>query len=393
MTHRLTSFLVVALAALLVLPLTADAQILNRLKRELNKNKQDAQQAAQDEAARGVLSEVDRDQQRRQERLGLKDNAAAPLDAPHVRYRLTTTFDMGAAGAVTQLMGLDADPTWVSMSGLTKREDIGRTSTITDAEAMTITHLDHETKTYRVTSIAEAMEQARAQLEALRAQMDETETQAAEDAAGDYSFTVRVEHPEQTATINGVPATQHLIIVETIYEGEQPEDAEEDPYGGRSFTVTELWLTDQIAGYETMQAFDARVGAQTAAAMGPDPLALAPMMAGQDPRASAAFARVADEMEAMDSGLAIRTTMHNVVVPEDEELDLVAVFQEAQAARERPKGLAGLAQMAEDAEAQPADGAVRQQTVFRFGFDLSDLATDPIEASYYEVPADYTQVN
>ena len=392
MTHRLTSFLVVALAALLVLPLTADAQILNRLKRELNKNKQDAQEAAQDEAARGVLSEVDRDLQRRQERLGLKDNAQAPLDASHVRYRLTTTFDMGAAGAVTQLMGLDADPTWVSMSGLQKREDVGRTSTITDAEALTITEIDHETKTYRVISIAEAAEQARAQLEAAQAQMDEASAET-QDAASDYSFTVRVEHPDRTATINGVPATQHLIIIETKYEGEQAEEAEEDPYGGRSFTVTELWLTDQIAGVETMQAFEARVGAEMAAAMGPDPLAFAPMMAGQDPRAAAAFARMADEMQAMDGGLAVRTTMHNVVVPEGEELNLEAVFQEAQTARERPKGLAGLMQMAEDAEAQSDDGAVRQQTVFRVGFDLSDLVTDPIDASYYTVPAAYTQVN
>jgi hypothetical protein len=111
----------------------------------------------------------------------------------------------------------------------------------------------------------------------------------------------------------------------------------------------------------------------------------------QDPRLGASMEKAAEEMQKLE-GMTVRSTMHLILAPEGQALDVEAALRPPTG--DDPDRAAAMAQMAENMEAGGSDaGAVTQQmTLLRVTTQVSDLQIDPIPAEFFDIPDGYSEV-
>jgi len=418
---RIRNLFILLILAALIGPQTADAQLLKRAKERaqkrieerLQRKADDAVDDAVDEAADGVedaaRSAVERriDEASKPVELNLGPNASGPANAAHVRYVSSTTMDLGALGTVARLLGQDLGnlSQTVSLSGLRQRSDEGTTSTIIDLENDRMISLNHEKKQYSVLTFAEMAEKMDEAAAAMRDQAkaegavssQDTEagsdTEEGSDVEADFTFDMSVDRTGNVQTIHGSPSEQVLLAVRTDFEVQGEDDQQEETsVRGVMFALVDTWTTKEIAGSETMEKFQLAMAQKMGEEVGKTDIGAAIGAIGQDPRLGASMAKASEEMQNLD-GMPVRSTMHFILAPEGHQLDVQAALQPP--ADQSSGGMSGLAQMAEGMEANGGEaGEISQQmTLLRITTQISDLQVDPIPDDFFDIPADYSQVD
>jgi hypothetical protein len=250
--------------------------------------------------------------------------------------------------------------------------------------------VDHEKQQFSVLTMEEMVHQMDAAVERMKDQpAAEALEEDTQDVQADISFDLSVERTGKVETINGCSAEQVLLAIRTDFDVQATnEEEEEERMRGTMYALTDTWLTRQIGGLETIQAFQRRMGEKMGEGLKQSSLGPSLASMGQDPRLAAAMQKAADEMQNLD-GVAVRSTMHMILVPEGQTLDV----EEALRPRENGKGgLAGLAQMAESENSAEEGAAVQQVTLMRITTQISDLKVDPIPESHFQVPPGYKEV-
>jgi hypothetical protein len=249
--------------------------------------------------------------------------AAAILLVPHaakaqdVRYRqVTTTEFAGLMGSAMQVSGEDLGPDTAVhfMKGLKMRVDQadGRASEILDLETMEMTSWDHVGKTYYVLNFQELLMSADSSIAETREAMTEEE----QAQMNSFEASLQVDRTGETRTINGWESERVIMTLsmEPSTEGMSEEEMEQDPMAammGSSSVVllTELWISDEVPGYEEMQAAREKGAADFASGTA----GMESRSAGY-PQMAALTEQLKEEMEGLD-GFAVRTTAYTLMAP------------------------------------------------------------------------------
>lgn len=415
---RIRNLFVLLLLAGLMCPGTADAQLLKRAKerakkrieQKVEKKADDAVDTAVDEAADGVedaaRSAVERklDAASQPVELNLGPNATGPADAPHVRYRSTTSMNLGALGTVARLLGKDVENVseTISISGLRQRTDQGDQSTIMDLEQDRMITIDHKKKQYSVLTFEEMARQMEAAVDKMKEQRETASASASADnsaassgdpeAEVDFTFDMDMDETGIVESVNGLPSEQVLLTVKTEFEVEAEDDQQEmQSVRGIMYALVDTWTTKEIAGSETMRKFQMAMAQKMGEQVQEAGMGEALGAISQDPRLAASMEKAAEEMEKLD-GMTVRSTMHLILAPEGQALDMEAALRPPTG--DDPDRAAAMAQMAENMEAGASDaGAVTQQmTLLRVTTQVSDLQIDPIPAEFFDIPDGYSEV-
>lgn len=325
---------------------------------------------------------------------------AAPAAAQDVTYRTESSFALdGALGSVVRLAArLGGAPTnyveTTYLKGKRMRVDSEGSSTILDLEGGRMIFLDHENRTFtRFTfeDMAEAMHALGAQAEA--AQAASRQEQPAAEGDVEWEFRMSVDRPGERRDVGGYAAERVFLTMEM--EGHARGEEMEPEDGGRIVVLNDMWLSKDVPAYTAMQGLgEAYVGEMRAGSAG----SIEGLQGAfaQDPRTRAALEEARREAEKLD-GMSVESTTYIVTVAPGAEFDREAVLNPAKAdepsaGQRAVRGILGGRLGRAEAQPEEPQEAPAQGTLMRFTSRLTDVSTDPVPASLFEVPEGYSQV-
>lgn len=353
----------------------------------------------------------------------------ASLSAQSLRYTSTTKAELsGAVGRMVSMMGGMGKPTveTTSIQGSKIRKDDENTSEIMDWDAGTMTMLDHESRTfmqYNFADMAQAMadamknaqgaqSEAKAQADAARA---EAQGQQAQEPQVTFDWKVSTDRTGKHETILGYDAEEVILTLE-IQAKQTPEAAaasgEGEPQQANMAIVTDLWLSSDFPEQELMAQMQGDAMKQFQESGAAQEMASSMQgLSAYDPRLKDAWQK---NMEALSElkGTALRSTMSFVMLPPGVTLDRDKVLAESgeslssdvagaaassakDAAKEAMSGLAGRFGFGKKKKEEPKEeekAPEPTQAVFmRITSEISDVSTDPIDPSVFQVPDGYTE--
>lgn len=402
--NRITRLLILLVLAALVLPDTADAQLLKRLK---DRAKERVEKRVEDKADEAVDKAVDKaadnvedaamsafERRTTPEALNLGENADGPADAPYVRYRSTTSMDLGAMGKMARLFGkeLEHQTETVSFSGQRQRTDDENQSTIIDLESNSMIMLDHKNRQYSMwtfSDMAERLDEAMTQMQGQAGQ--EQPAPNREDLETEISFDMSVDRTGRKESINGSPSEQLLLKLRADFDIQaKDESGEEAHVRGTTYALIDTWTSREIAGFETIQGFQRSMGEKMGASFAEGDVGSSLEAMGMGPQLGMLMQEASKELQELD-GFVVRSTTHLVLVPEGEELDVEAALRPSSGdAAGSANALAAMAAGMEDGEnAAPA----QQVTLMRITTQVSDLQVDALPDDHFAIPPDYKKVD
>ncbi|MEQ9401428.1 MAG: hypothetical protein RJQ04_19835 [Longimicrobiales bacterium] len=331
--------------------------------------------------------------------------SAPSSSAQELRFVQTTHTEMaGMMGRMMSMMGGMGDPrvdrTYVLGSKILNAAD--DRSSILDMASGDMIMLDHEARTFTRMNFGDMMARMRTDAGGVAAEM---EREAGDRPEATLNARIDMDRTGRTETISGYEAEQ--VIMTLQFEPVEGEAAEGAPPTVQNLmaVVTEMWMSSEVPGAEAMKEWGRSMMGGMAGGM-PDMSAMG-AMPGVDPRMSEAMQRNAEELAEMD-GMAIRTTVHMVMVPPDQELDVEAVLagsdqplsdggdspaSAADAARQALGGLSGLlggrGRNAEPDEA--GEATMTQSVIMRTRTEITDVQTGGVDPSLFEIPEGYTE--
>ena len=321
----------------------------------------------------------------------LGPNATSPAGASQVQYRSATSINYGGKlGALTAALaggqGFGNVLETITLTSTHQRTDEGDNSTIVDLENERFIMLDHAAKTYMEMTFEEMAEEVTEQLDAAQ-QAASTQAPDEDDIDIETQYSVTTDRTGQRETVNGSEAEQILLNVQLDVSGTDKETGETGQ--AAVHVITDLWMTDKLAGYQTMQAFNRRMGEQFGEDIrGVSNSDFVNMFAqiGQNQDLGVSAQKAAEEIGKMP-GMPVRSTMYFVLAPAGADVDVEKAMQPAE---ETGGGLEGLIKMAESMD-ESGSGEVQEQiTLLSITTQIADL--QPTSDASFEIPEDYTPV-
>jgi len=216
-------------------------------------------------------------------------------------YKETTTMTGGAlAQAARALGGLSkrmkkvGEPVTsaVYLSGNKMAHVNDASADIWDLDAETMTHVDFEKRTYSTITFAQMKEAMERAMEQAKGKQEKQQRNTA-DPQADVNFKIDVKETGKTQTIEGMRARE--VVLSMIIEAKDKKSNQ----SGEMQTMTALWMTDKVAGYEEITAFHQRMAEKMASAWSGTAMSRMAMGAAMDPRFQSSAAQMAKEAEKM----------------------------------------------------------------------------------------------
>lgn len=231
------------------------------------------------------------------------------------------------------------------------RTDSDDVSMILDSGSDRLIQLDHGDRTYAVTTVAELSARMEQMREMMQRMAPGTQQAGAEIA-------VTVEPTGESAQVNGFRAERLMVVVDMGLGGMMMGAMMgPDARNGRAVLVTDLWASGDVPGHETFEAFQRRQAEEfSAMAEAMSGGGMSGMMGSRS-----AFERVQEEMMKVD-GMAVRTLTYMITLGEGQTPDLDALAA--------------------------GDSPYLMKTVM----ELTEAAERPVQASMFEIPEGYRQV-
>ena len=342
----------------------------------------------------------------------------AVVATPDIMYK--TTSKVQFAGALGRAMNFaarlgggstDVDGT-LHLKGNKLLQTDGDQATLIDLDGERMVTLNHKKKTYTSISFAEfgrQMDEMRAQMEEAAAEAsadaeEEVEQTDAEEPTTEFKFDFQVNPTGEKAEVNGHDAERFwmTILMEAV-STEEPQDGEQPEEQGTLVIASDVWLTQELKGYEELQEFYKRYAEK----FGEEVLGEAEMqnLSGVLQQAFTGDPRMQEGMERMAAETAkmkvvdVKNVTHVVLVAPAEEFNPELVFKAEPKPEKKKRGLGGFAKKlakqamgAENAESEEAREAQTQQTLLSMTTEMQEYSTESLPASMFEIPADYREV-
>jgi voltage-gated potassium channel Kch len=310
-------------------------------------------------------------------------------------------------GAMEKLGGAQTKYTEiVYVKGDKMRTDEDDESTIIDLEGKRIISLDHKKKTYTILSLEEMRQRMKQMMEEMAEAQEEGQEEAAMEPAEEeaptteVNFDLSVDRTGEKKKINGYRAERVILTVTAEATNVAPEESEEQGVEGTLVTVTELWLSKEVKGYDEAEAFQKRMAEVMGEAMfGGSTIDSWQSALQSDPRMKAALEKAGDEMTKLE-GVPVLSTTYMVIVPAGLEFQQSLVFEKKKKKKRGFGGLAGFAKKAmksklgaeegegEEKEAEP----LKQSTILTITTALQKISTKKLSDSLFEIPSEYREI-
>ncbi len=324
-------------------------------------------------------------------------------NAQTVHYKTETRVKMHMLGAMSNMIGNKPQVSEVYVSDqhmLTV--DSKRSSTLLDASTGTFATMDHKKKTYFEMSFDDV------------ASMFDTASQDAQQQMGDagydpadMQFSVKVEDMGNGGEVAGHRTEKKLMLMELTYTAETTDDAgNAQEASGKFYTITEMWISKDVPGYEIVEAFGKNYAETVGSAFNSNAgnrMAGMQQMFMADGRMGPAMEQLAEEMEKLE-GAPLKTVMYVVLGPEGQELDIDAVLNKKEEKKKKRRG--GLGRLAKNAlknqgvnlggDDEPAaqGEAITEQTILTetetVYLMIDKVGDDP---NRFVIPSNYKQVD
>lgn len=276
---------------------------------------------------------------------------------------------------------------------------------IYDLGKETVTHIDLQKHTwYTIT-----FEQMRENMEKFRAKMEKHQPAKSDAPTTEVSFDVKVRNTGAKKAVSGLPTSEAILTMAMNAVNTSTQQS------GALAITNDMWMTPEISGYAELRAFHMRMAKKIALNLGSG-MDLSRMMA-QNPGAMQAMADLAKEMQKLKGVpvfqvMRMGTTSDGKPIPAASEAPLPAGSQGPSGgdmARQGassvlsnaiPFGLGRKKKSDEQAanqdqgagssgKAQSAGPAILMETQTT----SSGFSAAPVDASHFDVPAGFKQVN
>jgi hypothetical protein len=334
--------------------------------------------------------------------------------AADVKYESKTKVKFeGALGSMMNVLGkLGGAPDEVMETVYVKadkmRTDSEDESTILDLDRNRYITLNHKDKTYMVVTFREMqerfqkmMEEAKEGKEAKEAPEKAEPSEKAEPATTDVKFDLSVDRTGETKKIDGHKADRVIMTLKAEATNVAPQESEQQGLEGTLVTVTDMWMSKDVKGFDEVQEFQKKMGES----MGETVLAggdMSGLMSAfqKDPRMAAAMEKAKEESSKME-GISLLSTTYMVLVPKGVDYQQELVFG-SEKDEKKGGGFGGFGKLmkkamesklgaeSEDEEKTPQEP--KQTTVLTVTTALENISTDTQPASLFEIPSDYKEI-
>lgn len=335
--------------------------------------------------------------------------------APDIKYKTASKVQFaGAVGRamnfVSKLGGGSSDVSGtVYLKGNKMLQDDGEQGTLIDLDAERMVTLNHKKKSYAVMTFADfrnKMEEMAGQMsDAQEGGAQENSQTAAQEPTTELKFDFKIDPTGEKSTVNGHRAERYLMTILMEAEStEKPKDGQTEQQG-TLVIASDLWMSEDLEGHAEIAEFHKRFAEKLGdAALGGAEMksmadALQQAFAG-DPRIKSGMEKMQAEAAKM-KGVDVKNVTHVVLVVPGEKFNSDLVFKaEAKEEKKSKKGGLGgfakrLAQQAAGADGggeESSKEAATQQTLLTTTTEMQEYSTATLDASMFEIPAGYREV-
>lgn len=329
--------------------------------------------------------------------------AASAAAAQDVQYSTITKVDLGGGmNAIMRMAGASEVRETAYIKGKKLRSDGEKQSTIFDLDNSRYIILNHSEKTYMSVPLADMARAATSAVRGVRADQSKDKLKGtAVDSAGnkaDFVVDLKVEPTHERKNIDGNDAQRVLVTMETDVRV-TPQGESQSQAAGKLVILMDTWNANTGPASDAVRAWEKAASKEVAAAAFGSHANMGPAFSA-NPQMAEAVKKAQEEAQKVE-GIAVKSTMHMVIVAPDQKFDRALALKEtdgAGGAAEKPKGLRGMIGRAiesktQQQEAKPAaDQQQTQGTLAKVTTEIRDVRTTSVPASMFEIPPGYREV-
>lgn len=324
-------------------------------------------------------------------------------NAQDVQYTTITKVDLGGGmNAIMRMAGASEVKETAYIKGKKLRSDTDKQSTIFDLDNSRYIILNHADKTYTSVPLADMARAATASMRGMKADASKDQLKGtAVDTAGnkaDFTVDLKVEPTKERRNINGNDAERVFVTMETDVEV-TPQGESQSQKAGKLVVLMDTWNANTGPASDAMRAWEKAASKEVAAAAFGSRANLGPAFS-TNPKMAEAMKKASEEAQKVE-GVAVKSTMHLVIVAPDKKFDRALALNETEgggAAADKPKGLRGMIGRAIESKAQqpeqkkaPAEEQT-QGTLAKVLTEIRDVRSTSLPASMFEIPPGYREV-
>lgn len=326
--------------------------------------------------------------------------AASAANAQDVQYTTFTKVDLGGAmNAMMRMAGGNESKETAYIKGKKLRSDGDKFSTIFDLENSRYIFIDHADKTYRSVPLADMATVATSAMRGVRAEASKDQLKGtAVDSAGnkaDYTVDLKVDPTGERRNVNGHDAERVLVTMETNVHI-TPQGQSQSEEAGTLVILMDTWNAKTGPAGDAVRAWEQAASKEVAEAAFGKRANMGPAFSA-NPGMAEAIKKANEEAQKVE-GIAVKSTMHLVIVAPGKKFDRALALNEGGgAAAERPRGLRGMIGRAMESKTQQqqeqkAAEEKSQGTMAKVVTEIRDVRTASLPASLFEVPAGYREI-
>jgi hypothetical protein len=342
--------------------------------------------------------------------------ATSVAAAQDVQYTTVTKVDLGGGmNALMRMAGTSEVKETAYIKGKKLRSDSEKQSTIFDLDNGRYIVLNHADRTYTSVPLADM---ARVATSAVRGATTDASTKTnasvktdasgdklkatATDTAGnkaDFVVDLKVEPTHERRNINGNDAQRAFVTMETDVRV-TPQGETQSQAAGKLIILMDTWNASSGPASDAIRAWEQAASKEVAAAAFGGKGSPSPAIGGANPQVGEAMKKAREEAQKIE-GVAVKSTMHLVIVAPDQKFDRALAQKgtdpEGGAPADKPKsGLRGMIGRAMESKAQPKQEQTTEQqtqgTLAKVITEIRDVRTTSVPASMFEIPAGYREV-
>jgi len=327
----------------------------------------------------------------------------APLYAQDVQYTSVTKVDLGTGlNAMMRLAGAAEVKENTYIKGKKLRSDSDKQSLIFDLDNNRYIILNHADKTYMSVPLSDMAMVATSGVRGMRADASKGQLKgSAVDSAGnkaDFTVDLKTEPTTERRNINGNDAERLFITMVTDVDV-TPQGESQAQNAGKLVVLMDVWNANTGAASDAVRAWEKAASKELAAAAFSNRANLGPAFSS-NPKMAEAMKKANEEAQKVD-GIAVKSTMHLVIVAPDQKFDRALALKETEGsgnASEKPRGIRGMIGRAIESSAQQQSQQQKPQqqqtqgTLAKVTTEISDVRSTSVPASMFEIPTGYRQI-
>lgn len=328
---------------------------------------------------------------------------ASNVAAQDVQYRTVTKVDLGGAmNAMMKLAGGNEVVETSYIKGKKLRSDSDKQSIIFDLDNSRYIVINHADKTYTSVPLADMAQVATSAVRGMRTEASKDQLRGtAVDSAGnkaDFVVDLKVEPTQERQNINGNDAQRAFVTMETNVHV-TPQGESQSQEAGTLVVLMDTWNANTGPASDAVRAWEQAASKEVAAAAFGKRANMGPAFSA-NPGMADAIKRANEEAQKID-GIAVKSTMHLVIVASGAKFDRALALNQAggnaAGGEEKPKGLRGMigraiASQAKQQEPERTEKQQTQGTLAKVVTEIRDVKTTSLPASLFEIPSGYRDI-